>query len=292
MASAGAHGDDLGVRAGMKTRSWLLWVVAFLVTAGMAVYQRVTGPTYPVRGTVVVGGPETALENATEVVFKLPRSHGGEGDAEIRLLVPDTTVTGRMEFRRYLSQDDWSEQRLARRDDYLVARIPHQPPAGKVMYRLFLGKGGASSTPLTSEPVIIRFKGAVPGLVLIAHILGMVGVMLLSARAGLEALFKGSQAYRLTLWTIGFLLVGGLVLGPVVQKYAFGTFWMGWPLGHDLTDNKAAVAMLFWLLAFWRIRKNRASYGWVIVASVISLIIWLTPHSLLGSELDYTKMPQ
>ena len=86
------------------------------------------------------------------------------------------------------------------------------------------------------------------------------------------------------------IFVGGLILGPIVQKYAFDAYWTGWPFGHDLTDNKAAVAMLFWLIAYWRMRKDRRSRAWPLMASIVVLIIWLIPHSMLGSELDYTQL--
>jgi len=229
---------------------------------------------------------------AAEIAFRLPRSHAGQGDAEISLSVPDRTVGGTMEFRRFRSHDEWSSQPLERREDVLIARIPHQPPAGKVMYRVLLGKDGAEPVALTSEPVIIRFRGDVPAFVLILHILLMFAAMLLSTRTGLEALFKRPQVYKLTLWTVVLLFLGGMIGGPMVQKYAFGTFWTGWPLGHDLTDNKTAVALLLWLVALWRIRRKPAARWWALAASLVLLTIYLIPHSTLGSELDYTQMPQ
>ncbi len=268
----------------MKMRSGWLWVLAFVLTLASAVFQRMTGPTYPVRGEVVVGG-------GGEVAFRLPRSHGGAGDAEVRLEVPDESVNGVMEYRRYRSHDDWAKQSLAREGDLLVAQVPHQPPAGKVMYRIELSKPGQSAVSLTNEPVIIRFRGGVPAFALIPHIILIFAAMLYSTRTGLEGLVGGSRISRLTIWTIGLLLVGGLIGGPVVQKYAFDAFWTGWPFGHDLTDNKTAVAFVFWLIAFWRIKKNAHPRGWAIAASLVLLAIFLTPHSLLGSELDYTQMP-
>ncbi|MBC7364183.1 MAG: hypothetical protein H5U07_06540, partial [Candidatus Aminicenantes bacterium] len=44
----------------------LTWILAFLITASSAVYQRITGPTYPTRGVVNFLGQE--------IKFKLPRS--------------------------------------------------------------------------------------------------------------------------------------------------------------------------------------------------------------------------
>ena len=86
------------------------------------------------------------------------------------------------------------------------------------------------------------------------------------------------------------LLVGGLIFGPIVQKYAFGAYWTGWPFGHDLTDTKTGIAMIFWLIALWRGRNHAKGHIWMIIAALITLLIYLIPHSVLGSELDYTKM--
>jgi hypothetical protein len=113
--------------------------------------------------------------------------------------------------------------------------------------------------------------------------------MLIGTRCGLEALFNGERTRRLAIECAAMLLVGGLILGPIVQKCAFGTFWTGWPFGHDLTDNKTAVAMLFYLIALWRDIKSAKGRGWYIAASVMQLIVYSIPHSVLGSELDYTK---
>ncbi|MEI6614889.1 MAG: hypothetical protein WCL37_08320, partial [Chrysiogenales bacterium] len=77
---------------------------------------------------------------------------------------------------------------------------------------------------------------------------------------------------------------GGLILGPLVQKYAFGAFWTGFPLGHDLTDSKTLLAVMVWLGAFFLRKKSR---WWTLLATVLMIVIYLIPHSLLGSELNY-----
>jgi len=75
-----------------------------------------------------------------------------------------------------------------------------------------------------------------------------------------------------------------MILGPIVQKYAFGDLWTGFPFGYDLTDNKVLIAVVFWVAAFFLKKKSK---WWVLAAAVIMLIIYLIPHSVLGSELDY-----
>jgi hypothetical protein len=266
----------------MKSRTWMLWVLAVVISGLALAYQRVTGPTYPVRGHVTVDGEA--------VKFRLPRTHAGDGDAEIALHVPDPKCYGTIEYRRLRSDDPWVRQGMERRGEELVARIPHQPIAGKVQYRILLDKGGGEPVLLTDNPVVIRFRGDVPAFVLIPHIIGIVLAMVFSVRAGLEALSKGSRTYRLAIWTTVCLFFGGLFFGALVQKFAFEAYWTGWPFGHDLTDNKTFVAFVFWLLAVWRTARNKTSRGWVLAASVIMLAVWLIPHSVLGSELDYSQM--
>jgi hypothetical protein len=115
--------------------------------------------------------------------------------------------------------------------------------------------------------------------------------MLLSTAAGLAALDKKRNPRRLVLWTFGLLFLGGFVLGPLVQKFAFGVAWSGFPFGSDLTDNKTLIAFLFWIMALAAGRKGRPARPFVIAASLVTLLIFLIPHSLRGSELDYSRMP-
>jgi hypothetical protein len=86
------------------------------------------------------------------------------------------------------------------------------------------------------------------------------------------------------------LFFGGLVFGPIVQKFAFGDFWTGVPFGIDLTDNKTLIAFIGWLLALFAVWKYKSPRIAVIAASALMLIIFIIPHSTLGSELDYSEM--
>ncbi len=118
----------------------------------------------------------------------------------------------------------------------------------------------------------------------------MFGAMLLSTRTGLEAFNKEPRLKIFTVWTISFLIIGGMILGPLTQYYAFGQFWTGIPFGIDLTDNKTLIALIGWLLAAIMLRKSKKPGWWIVGASVLLLIVYLIPHSVLGSELDYNKL--
>lgn len=263
------------------TKSILLWVLAFILMGAVAVYQRLTGPTYPVLKKIEIRGEK--------IKYSLPRSHDGSGADLIKIEVKNPEIYGYMKFKRYKSYDEWSIQQLKREGNYLYASIPEQPPAGKVMYHIALLDQDGKNYWLTEEPVVIRFKGVVPQSVLIPHIVAMFLAMVFSLRTGIEAIVKGSNTFTLALWTLILLTIGGLILGPIVQYYAFGAFWTGWPFGHDLTDNKTLAAFIAWVIAIWKLKKNPTDQKWAIIASIILLAVYLIPHSVLGSEIDYTK---
>ncbi len=57
-------------------------------------------------------------------------------------------------------------------------------------------------------------------------------------------------------WTLFLFIAGGMILGPLVQYFAFGELWTGIPFGWDLTDNKTLIALIFWILAVVMNRKK------------------------------------
>ena len=263
-------------------KSILLWLIAFVLTVITAVYQRMTEPTYPVSGEVTFEGEH--------IEYKLPRSHGGEGDHKIEIEINDNSTEGKLLWKRYKTSDDWSTVEMVKDGNKLIASLPHQPPAGKLVYHIALQKNNQIIKLPKDGEVIIRFKGDVPIYFLIPHIIFIFGAMLLSTRTGLEYFNAGMKFKSLTIFTFIFLIVGGFILGPIIQYYAFGAFWTGFPFGHDLTDNKVLIGFIGWLLALIALYKFKNPKRWIIFASILMFVIFLIPHSVLGSELDYNEL--
>ena len=263
-------------------KSIVLWILAFLITIVTAIYQRMTGPTYPISGTVQLA--------EKEIKYKLARTHGGYQDHEVIIYVDDPNLSGNIYYKRYKTNDNWTTLKLQNKDGKLYTYLPHQPPAGKLEYYLELKYKDTIKKFPSDRSVVIRFKGDVPIWVLIPHILAMFGGMMLSNRTGLEYFDKGKNIKKLTFWTLGFLIIGGFILGPIMQKFAFGEYWTGFPFGHDLTDNKTLIAIVGWLFALNMYSKSRFPKKWALFGSILLLIIYLIPHSVMGSELDYNKL--
>jgi len=263
-------------------KSFLFWTLALIITLSSAIYQRMTGPTHPTSGTV-------EFNNET-IDYYFYRTQGGTVDHLVSILVKDTSITAKLYLKRYKTDDDWTKVQMQSRNDSLVAYLPNQPPAGKLEYFVKLTSGDNSTKLPQDNTVIIRYKGAVPDTILIIHIIFMFSAMLLSVRTGIEAFRKEPKLYALTYWTIGTLFIGGLIFGPIVQQYAFGALWTGFPFGHDLTDNKTLIIFIGWLAALFMYKKSKHPARWAIAASILMMAIYLIPHSTLGSEIDYKKL--
>lgn len=265
-----------------RGKSILLWILSFLLMAGAAVYQRMTGPTHPTYGKVEIADQK--------IKYKLIRTWEGETDAEIRIKIPTENIQGKYRYKRYKSHDKWTESAMIRDGEELVTYLPGQPAAGKVEYEVFLkGTNQQEFTKLEDEPAVLRYKGRVPLWVLIPHIIIIFMAMMFSTRTGIEALINGRNLVNYSLWTVILLAIGGMTLGPIVQKYAFDAYWTGWPFGQDLTDNKTLAAFILWVAAYFQVRHNPNKKAWVIAAAIGLLAVYLIPHSMFGSEIDYTQ---
>lgn len=293
-------------------RSILLWIIAFLLTASAAIYQRRTGPTYPLDGVVTLAG--------RSIPYSMLRTQE-RSDLPVMVDQADTAITGVVRWKRFKYDEPWRDlpmQRVTLHADsiaklsglghsfgknrggvtgatrsILLAWLPMQPPAGKLEYQIVLSCGTENVTiPKTSDFAVIRFKGAVPTGILVPHVFCMFFGLLFGMRIMLGALAK--EKLRGRMWVaLALLTVGGFILGPIVQKYAFGAYWTGWPFGEDLTDNKTAAMVFAWAFALWITRNSSpasAKRFWTIPAAIVMITVYLIPHSMRGSTLDYKTL--
>ena len=273
-------------------KRWIRVVIgfaAFIAMLAMASYQRRTGPTWPVSVDERLGGAVISGE--------LIRTQAGERDARVAVTVETPDVQGQLVWRRYPTDDDWSRLEMTpeKTDDRteLVAYLPHQPMAAKLEYSVRLWNGGDEITLPHGESAVIRFRRDVPAWVLIPHILIMFATLWIVFRAALGATFGEIEVRRFIPSIVALLLFGGFFLGPLVQKYAFDAWWTGWPFGGDWTDNKTLAALVAWLVAWWISKRwSQLQRGAVLLATMVMVVVYLIPHSIHGSELDWEEVEQ
>jgi hypothetical protein len=250
--------------------------IALLVTLAAARWQRTTGPTYELSGTVSLGG--------SAVHYVLDRTHAGPGDHRVELGTMPADVTGVVEWKEYKSNDAWTAVGMRREGGALVAELPHRPPAGKLWYRVRLSRGAETVLIPAERPAAIRFRGDVPPSVLLPHIFLLFLAMLLSARAGLEVFSPRPRFKGLAWGTVVTLFIGGMALGVFVTHYAFGEWWTGFPVGNDITDSKTLVALVGWIAAAIAVGRSKLEKAWVMLAALVMLAVFAIPHSWTASE--------
>jgi len=266
----------------MTKTTIFFWIIAFIITIASAYYQRVTGPTYPLKGSVVFNG--------REYQYNFDRSNSTNENCPVKIYTGDADIKGTLVWKRYKTKDDWTKAEMVYDNGVLTAELPKQPPAGKLVFKVRLNKDQSEIYAPSDKEVVIRFKGDVPAPIMILHIILMFAAMLVSTRAGLEIFRKEPQYKKLAFWTLGLLIFGGMIFGMLVQRYAFGEYWTGVPFGIDLTDNKTLIALIGWIVATVAIFRSKKPGYWIFGAAILLLIVFLIPHSIFGSELDPAKL--
>lgn len=277
-------------------KKFILWFLAFIITVSAAVYQRHTGPTYPKNTDVTL--------NSKLYRLRLVRSLSLSERPEVKLNITDTAVKAKIFYKRLGADEEYRSGDFQYKtypvhsfvmnkifkmteEKGFYASVPQQPAAGKLQYYIEITDSKEVKTIFRESPVVIRFKGDVPGYILGPHILFMFIAMLLSTLAGLMGLVKFPSYKKYSVWTLILLIIGGMILGPIVQYFAFGELWTGIPFGWDLTDNKTLIALIFWIIAVVMNRKHDRPI-FTVLAAVVLLLIYSIPHSLFGSQLDYS----
>ncbi|MDD2563239.1 MAG: hypothetical protein PHU27_03360 [Salinivirgaceae bacterium] len=252
----------------------LIWIIAVVVTIGIALYQKMTGPTYPLK------------VEYQEQVIKFIRSGTTGQPTPITIKGHSNYNSANVIWRYYPGDYSFDTLSMEYNGEYWAAQLPSQPPAGKLAYYVeLMNEEGDIVFSTKDNPVIIRYKGEVSAWALIPHIIFMFAASLLSI-ATLFRIILNQGSYKLTaLLTLISLALGGLVFGPIVQNYAFGHYWTGFPFGYDLTDNKTLLVFIIWAIALFANRKKENKV-WIVFAIVSMIIINSIPHSTMGSELN------
>jgi hypothetical protein len=265
-----------------------LWLLAAIIMFVAASYQERTGPTYPFKGSFSVDGEVFA--------FELLRSGNTDAGAPVLVPHPGEGVTGEVMYKRYPTPEPFSPIPMESMGGELQGVLPVQPAAGKLEYYVVLDTPeGTVRIPEGEETLILRYKDPVPLGFLVPHVICMFIGLLVGVRTALGALFHPEGVRRLAWTTLGLMTLGGMILGPIVQKYAFGAFWTGWPFGYDLTDNKTLIMWIVWVGVVLVLWKRPSPRDWMVraamfVAAAVMLAVYVIPHSLRGSQLDYSQL--
>lgn len=260
------------------------WIVAVILTAVSILYQNTTGPTYPQKGHIVFSGKQ--------IDYKFDRSALINKECPVKIYTNDSLIKGSLVWKRYKTQDNESSKPMRYENGYLIAELDKQEKmAEKLQYYIQLSTnqpGTQNVDQLGYIPdkngVVIRFRGDVPFMIVILHVFFIFAFELMSLKTGMEFFRKEPKYRKYIYWTLGLAIIGGFIFGPLVQYYAFNEWWTGFPFGIDLTDNKMVVAFIAWIAALIALYKSKKPGYWVLGAAIITIGIFLIPHSVLSGN--------
>jgi len=256
----------------MNKQVWL-WILAIVITASAAIYQRTSDPAYEKE-------VHFQIENK-EYTTVLPKRHSGTDSCAIELPIP-ASVEGVLFYKKYSTDEDWKSTAFRENETGQIAYLPGQPPAAKLQYFIGMRASERIIYIARNDPLVIHFRGEAPTGIQLPHMITMVLTMLFSTIAGLFALGKIGN-YRIYGYiTLILLIIGGFILEAAVQYYTSGNAWTGIPFGWNLTDNKTLIAFIGWTTAVLSNRKKSRPRHYVI-AALLLLIVYSIPNSLPGS---------
>jgi len=185
------------------------------------------------------------------------------------------------------------------------AFIPAQEKGKRIYYYIIVEDGLANKLTLPDKiesvepPFMIKFKGEVPLVIVLGHVLGMLAVLFFVFLALFFAIdiFTGKDALKWLAFSISgaFISVcfGGVVFGGLMTNYVLGGFWEAVPFGWDITDNKTFIFLLYWLFMLilakgtvfkrdesFNLLKPKSLAGFAIVGVLLTVLLYLVPHSV------------
>ncbi len=275
--------------------------VAFFFTLFVLVFSRKTTTVRSVHKVVEKEG--LRIEHTT-----IPKQVGDE------IPVISAKVKGASEVRLFYKigkEGEYRSQKMTPQlaeKDLFVATLPHYPKATKAWYfieairqeekgdvKVTLPDRGSSDF----NPIRLKYEGEVPPFVIFSHVLCNFGAIFFSVLSLFSAIDvkKGRRTLRKSIkfpiLTFVLMFLGFVPFGFAMNYFAFGTLWEAFPFGKDVTDNKAQVAILSWLITLFLVKgtlwgkgshknliSDRGYFRLVVVAFIITLAMYAIPHSL------------
>ena len=227
----------------------------------------------------------------------------GPGQPSVELLLsPQVEVPPRVVYRIPGSGQAVTDEMLKTGEETWSAELPDLGKGKSIHYSFEItdDKGNVSRLPgELSGFFTLKYKGVVSTFLIVLHIIFMFGAFFFMTESFLTALevIRGrgekQMVVLMTRWVVALTFIGGWPLGFMLNHQRFGVLWEGFPFGYDITDNKTQLMFVFWLIIVllswgsftgrgekYDLSGPRSYAAAVIVSFIISLAIFLIPHSL------------
>jgi hypothetical protein len=254
----------------MFKRIALLFAAGALAVAA-TIFQQATSSYNPVKSEITI--------NENDYSFKLPTVHEGDEECLIELYLPDSAVTGNVQYRLYNSNEEWKSNKLIRLSDNMITILPNQKPLIKLEYYLELNYKGTPFTVRKENPVVVRFQKETHKAIQYPYVLLLFTGLVFSCFAGLLAIYK-SDSYRKYGITTFYFVAGSFFLALLVHFVSTRHILLQLSPYNDMSIYRMILIFFVW---FWCYRANIKKEARIvtIIASILMLILFSFPQKYI-----------
>ena len=260
----------------------ILWLGAIIITFLAGYMHSVTGPGYPVSGSIGIEGKM--------VTFKFDREYRGTDsynvlirsdikDIKAILLWKDITTeanTGRPPKSKII--DNWQRESMAYSGFLIKGKIPPHNPGDKVAYRVELNYRGKQYFLPEDKPVTIILSGHVNSSIMNIFYFILFGGLILAVRTGLEVFKDKPKIGIYTIFTVIFFFLYTVCLVPLKRTYELNAINHFVPPINSLFTYQSVFLFILWIIGLVLIFNFRGNRIIPLVISSLTLIIYIFIH--------------
>ena len=251
-------------------QSFILWIVAVIITFLIGFIQNRTSPEYPISGTIGIEGQKVSY------LFK--RIHRDKTDYEILLRTDNKELNGIVKWKVEKEAGNWNIDTMQYYNEILSAAIPRQNALTEVDYKIVLSHKGKVYFLPKNEVVKVKFLGPVPASIVIHYFLTLFVGILLAVRAGLE-IFKNKPKLRLySIFTLISFFSCAMIFAPVKKAYELGVIGRAVPPIGEIFEAWLILLVIIWVMNLILISYTKNSKMWVIIFSALTILIFFSQN--------------
>ena len=260
----------------------ILWLGAIIITFLAGYMYNVTGPDYPVSGSIGVEGKM--------VTFKFDKIYRGNDiynvfirtdvkDIKAYLLWKDVStnaINGKLTRNQFASI--WHRELMADSGFLIKGNFPHHNPGDKIAYRVELNYAGKQYYLPDDKPVTIEFLWQVNSSILNIFYFILFCGLILAVRTGLEAFNDNRRIGMYTIFTLIFFFLYTICLVPLKRSYELNAINHFVPPINSIITYQSISLLLLWIIGLSLIFNFKGNRIIPLVISSLTLIIYTFIH--------------
>jgi len=260
----------------------ILWLGAIIITFLSGYMRNVTGPDYPVSGTIGIEGKM--------VTFKFDKIYLGNDGYNV-LIRSDVK-----EIKAFLLWKDipanhltssppqnqsaaiWQRNVMTDSGFFINGKLPKHFPGEKVAYRVELNYGGKQYFLPEDKPATIMFLGNVNSSVMNIFYFVLFGGLLFAVRTGLETFNDKPRLGLYSIFTLIFFFLYTICLVPLKRTYELNAINHFVPPLNLITTYQSVSLFVLWIIGLILIFNFKGNRIIPLVISSLTLIIYIFIH--------------